>query len=245
VKAKRFIVCSDIHGDMRDEHACAMLLAFTKDFDPEIRVINGDLWDFRNLRKGASDDEKAASMAEDWEAGIDFASRFFNGGTQNHFLRGNHDERIWDFSRSATGLIRDYADDGIKSINGYVKRWHAKMLPYDAALGVLELGKLRVVHGYFAGQNAAQAHARVYRNCLYGHTHAIEVGAIASLEPEEARGIGCLCIRDMDYVNKKAGKLRWSQGWAYGFLFEDGSYQLFQARRINGVFHVATQIKQY
>ena len=135
---------------MRDEHACASLLEFTKDFNPEIRVINGDLWDFRNLRKGASDDEKAASMIDDWEGGIDFASRFFKDGKENHFLRGNHDERIWDLSKSATGLKRDYANDGIKSINGYVKKWRAKMLPYDSALGVLELGKLRVVHGYFA-----------------------------------------------------------------------------------------------
>lgn len=244
-KAKRFIVCSDIHGDMRDEEACASLIEFTNDFNPDIRVIAGDLFDFRNLRKGANDDEKAASLVDDWEAGTDFGNKFFKGGRENVFMLGNHDTRLWDFSRSATGILRDFAYDGISKMQGYAKRWNSKLLPYDSAKGIYHIGYLKVVHGYFAGANATQQHARVYGNVIHGHTHDIAVCAIPSLEPKEARSIGCLCKKDMDYCNAKTAKLRWSHGWAYGFLFESGEYVLNQARSINGQFHVCKEISTY
>ena len=239
------MVVSDNHGDMVDGRSSEALFAFLKDWKPEIRIHAGDNWDFRNLRRGASDDEKAASLIDDWEAGSEFLTRLFDGGKSNHFLRGNHDERIWHFAGSATGLLRDYAADGIKRINRLMQASKAEMLPYDAALGVLDVGKLRVIHGYHAGIGACRMHAQVYRNCLFGHVHTIESAPVASLEPAEARSIGCLCKRDMDYCNAKTGKLRWAQGWAFGLLFPDGSYQLFQTRNIHGTFYAATDIRQY
>lgn len=246
MKARRFVVASDNHGDMADEIACAALFQFIKDFRPEIRIHAGDNWDFRNLRKGASDDEKAASLVDDWDAGSDFLRRFFDGGKSNYFLRGNHDERLWRFSESSSGLLRDYSRDGIKRVEQLIKRSGASMLPYDSAKGVLDLGSLRVLHGYHAGIGAARAHAQVYRNCLFGHVHTIESAPVASLEPAEARSIGCLCKRDMDYVNAKTGKLRWAQGWAYGVLLDDGrSHQLWQARSINGKVYAATGVRSY
>ena len=246
MKAQRFVVASDNHGDMADEAVCSALVEFMRDFKPEIRIHAGDNWDFRNLRKGASDDEKAASLVDDWEAGSDFLRRFFDGGKSNHFLRGNHDERLWHFANSATGLLRDYSRDGIKRVEQLVKGCKATMLPYDSAKGVLDLGALRVIHGYHAGVGAARSHANVYRNCLFGHVHTIESAPVASLEPAEARSIGCLCRRDMDYVNSKTGKLRWAQGWAYGILMEGGrEHQLWQARVINGRVYAATDVRSY
>lgn len=245
MKSERFVVATDTHGDMEDRPSTAALFDFIKDWRPTIRVHAGDAFDFRNLRKGASDDEKSASLAEDWEAGTEFLRRFFDGGKRNHFLRGNHDERMWDFRHSATGLLRDYASDGVKRIEQLISRARAKMLPYDSALGVLSLGKLNIIHGYHCGVGACRQHAAIYRNCLFGHVHTIESSPVAALEPAEARSIGCLCIRDMDYANKKTGKLRWAQGFAYGLLFEDGTYQLFQARNINGSFYAASEVKVY
>jgi predicted phosphodiesterase len=242
---RRFVVVSDNHGDMLDEVAGKALESFLSDFDPEVRVHAGDNWDFRNLRRGATDDEKAASLVDDWEAGTDFLTKFFAGGKENWFLRGNHDERLWMFAGSATGLLRDYAHDGIKRVEGLIRKSRAKMLPYDSALGVLDLGKLRVLHGYHSGPSACRAHANVYGNCLFGHVHSIESAAVASFQPAEARSIGCLCKRDMDYVAAKTGKLRWGHGWAAGILHGDGSYTLTQIRRINDTFTAPTAFKSY
>jgi hypothetical protein len=49
----------------------------------------------------------------------------------------------------------------------------------------------------------------------------------------------------MDYVAAKTAKLRWGNGWAYGVLFPDGTYQLWQTRKINDTFYAATDIKGY
>jgi len=243
--AQRFIVVSDNHGDMADAASVSALWSFIADWKPTIRAHAGDAFDFRNLRRGASDEEKAASLADDWEQGNDFLRRFFEGGTSNHFLRGNHDERIYEFRNSCSGMLRDYASDGVKQLEGVVKKCRAKMLPYDSDLGVLDLGNLSVIHGYHTGIGACRQHAQIYKNCIFGHTHSIDVASVASREPAEARSIGCLCRRDMDYVNKKTGKLRWAQGWAYGLLFPNGTYQLFQTRNLNGQFYAASEIKTY
>ena len=244
-RGERFIVVTDTHGDMQDDKTVEGIYSFIADFRPTIRVHAGDAFDFRNLRKGASDEEKAESLEDDWDRGSELLTRVFEGGKKKFLLRGNHDERLWDVSRNCSGLVRDYASDGIKRIEALMKKSGAKMFPYDAAKGVLRLGKLKVVHGYHAGASACRQHAAVYGNCIFGHVHTIESAAVASLEPAEARSIGCACRDDMDYINKKTGKLRWGQGWAYGEVFEDGSYQLFQARKINGSFTVATEIKTY
>lgn len=239
------MVVADSHGDMLDDKVAKALFAFMDDWKPEIRVHAGDAWDFRNLRRGASDDEKAASLVDDWDAGTEFLTKYFAGGKENWFLRGNHDERLWHFAGSATGLLRDYAQDGIKRVQQLMRKTKAVMLPYDAAHGVLRLGELRVVHGYHAGIGAARAHANVYRNVIFGHTHTIETSAIAALEPAEARSIGCLCVRDMDYVNAKTGKLRWGQGWASGILHDNGTYTLNQIRCIDGAFVAPVEFKTY
>lgn len=245
MKSRRFVVASDNHGDMQDGDAVGALFRFLDAFKPEIRIHAGDNWDFRNIRRGASDDEKAGSLAEDWEAGASFVRRFFRGGSDNHFLRGNHDERLWYLRANCAGLVRDYAHDACKRVESLVRECRASMLPYDAALGVLRIGGLKVVHGYHAGVGACRQHAAIYGNCLFGHVHTQESAPVPSLEPAEARSIGCLCKRDMEYMNAKTGKLRWAQGWAYGTLFDDGTYQLFMTRKINGKFYAATEISAF
>ncbi len=245
MKPKKFVVASDSHGDQVDPETERALNSFLKDFKPEIRIHAGDCFDFRNFRKGASDDEKAHSLSDDWEAGSQFMRNFFDGGKQNVYLRGNHCERLWHLESSATGVLRDYARDGIKQFESLVKRSKATMLPYDARLGVFRLGHMKVVHGYFAGLGSARRHAITYGNCLFGHTHATDSAPVENADgPAEARGIGCCCKIDMSYNQHRPGKLRHNNAWCYGFLFDDGTYQLFQAKKLNGRFYAATAIQE-
>ena len=246
MKGKRFIVAGDSHGDQQDDETRKALWEFIKDYRPELRVHSGDNYDFRNLRRGASDDEKAHSLEDDWGMGTDWLRTFFDGGKENHFLRGNHDERLWHFAASATGLLRDYANDGIKRLCGIVKQAGATMLPYDARHGVLRVGHLKVVHGYFSGLGAARRHAITYRNCLFGHVHSTDSAPVESDDgPAEARGIGCCCKIDMSYNQHMPAKLRHDNAWVYGVLFPDGTYQLFQAKKIKGRFYAAQAIREY
>src|SRR6478609_621792 len=106
-KPKKFIVVSDVHGDKQDHVATDAALAFTADFKPEIRVIAGDLWDFGAIRKGASPEEQAESMASDYEAGRTFAMKFFKGGAVNHLMLGNHDFRAIELAHSNDAVRAD------------------------------------------------------------------------------------------------------------------------------------------
>jgi hypothetical protein len=246
MKPKRFIMVGDNHGDMEDPVTSAALFAFIQDYRPTVRIHGGDCFDFRNLRKGASDDEKADSLKDDWGMGSHFMRRFFNGGKENYLLRGNHDERIYDLQGSATGVMRDYATDCVKQFEQLTKRCRAAMLPYDSRHGILRLGHMKVVHGYFHGKGAAAAHARVYRHCHFFHIHAFYTAPVESDEgPKEASSVGAICQTDMPYNSRQTNKLTHNNGWRYGQMFEDGTYQYWDARRIGDNFYAAQDIKTY
>lgn len=241
MKQRRFVVASDLHGDWQDSATVSAVLEFNKAFRPDIRVFNGDLWDFSALRKGASEQDQSTPLDKDWLAGEAFAKAFFAGGKENHFLVGNHETRLWDMLESPKAQTAKFASMCIDDFNRLLKDVGAKQLPYDAEHGILEIGHLRVVHGYFHGAAAGRNHALTYGNVLYGHTHQIDVTPVPDRHAAEARGIGCLCVRDIPYMKAKPGKLKWGNGWAYGIVRSDGTYDVFQARKVDGRFTVATE----
>ena len=132
MKPIKFVACGDIHGDEQDKASTKALLAFTKEYQPDLVVCIGDLWDFLAIRKGAGDEEQASSLQEDWDAGEEFIREFFSHGGERIFLRGNHDERIYDMARNCrSGVARDYANDGIENIELIMKETRGRMFPYD------------------------------------------------------------------------------------------------------------------
>lgn len=235
----------DPHGSEQHKPSVDALFRFMDDYRPDIAIHLGDNWNFDQLRRGARDDEQAASLQDDWEAGIEFFTRFFSYGERRHFLRGNHDERLWHLLKNTTGLVRDYAADGIKRIEALNKKLGVKMQPYDVRDGVLRIGHLKAIHGFHHGANAARQHATVYGNCVYAHTHSDDVFRTPGLELREAVNCPCLCRFDLDYMRSKTGGLRWVHGWIYGVTFDDGSFQLWQAKEINQKFYAAHEIKTY
>lgn len=228
---KKFLVATDPHGDQQDKSAVDALFKFIDIFKPDLRICAGDLWDFRPLRGKASDDEKRESMREDFTAG----ETFFNRLKPHYFLRGNHDERLWELAERDEGVRSDYALDLISQVHRMVLRHKCKMLPYHKRDGVLRLGSLKILHGFSAGVNAARQTALIYGSCLFGHVHTIDQHAIPGLERRVARSIGCLCKLDMDYNAKTPSSLRHAHGWAYGVLCDKtGRYFVNQAESIDG-----------
>lgn len=243
---KTFQIVSDIHGIHRNERACDASLAFAKDFKPDIRVIAGDLFDFAAIRKGASDEERSLSLAEDYELGMDYAKQFFAGGSERVFLNGNHDSpRLLALSQSTDGARKDLGKLMLRDLNAGMTKLKAKVLPYDSRYGIYDIGHLKVCHGYFTGTTACAKHAAVYGNIVFGHIHSIESYQVPGLDQREARSIGCLCDLDPDYASTKTGKLRWAHGFAFGWVEDDGTYSLFQVRGVNGKFTAPVQIKSY
>lgn len=221
-------------------------MEFLEDFRPTIRVHLGDAWDLAALRKGADENDRQASIADDFAAAEKFLKKYFRSGRQNYYLNGNHDKPRLDYLLgSSNALVREAAEEGIKNMDRIHRQNRCEVLPYDSRFGVLKIGHLKMIHGYHHGVGAVRQTALVYGgNTVMGHIHSVETVAVPSLDgPAEARCIGTLSDLNPGYASRTTGKLRHSQGWAYGQINPDGTYSLFQVRNINGKFTYATDLK--
>lgn len=245
MKAERFVAVADPHGDEIDPICERAFFRWLDGWKPDVVFHVGDNWNFAAIRKGASPEDKRVSLASDLEAGVRFFERLFAHGSRRFFLRGNHDERLWDMLDSNDAVYRELAERGTRQIEGLCRRHRVKMLPYDVEDGVLEYGKLRIVHGYAHGQGAAAKHARAYGHCLFGHTHTQDVMPVENVgAPAVALGIGCLLKTKQTYARANMSRLRHQNGWVYGLIFPDGTHQIFQAKRIGDSFYAATSIEK-
>lgn len=228
---QRWLAGFDPHGDKQEDHVIEKFLAFDKIWKPHRRFLGGDLWDFAAIRRKANEDERRESMTADYDAGM----AFLRAWQPNVFLRGNHDERLWDAWFTGSGPLKDLAGKWLEEINTWLKRNRCLMYPYDKRRGIHYEGHLKLLHGYFTGETAAKRHGQIYGACLFGHTHAIDQAAIPSLDSKVARSCGCLCQLDYDYNRAKPLSLRHAHGWVYGIQnTKTGGYYAWQAQELDG-----------
>jgi predicted phosphodiesterase len=237
----RFICASDNHGDMQDDKAVNVFFKFLEVWKPSLRIHLGDLWDFRPLRTGACDEERRETLRDDYKAGRKFFERF----KPHYFLRGNHDERLWELAAKVCGLPSDYARELIGEIEVMTAHHKCQVLPYHKRDGVLRIGHLKMIHGFYCGVYAARQTAMTYGSCLFGHTHVIDEHAIPGLDRRVARGIGALCKLDMDYNARKPNTLRQAHGFSYGLVNEKtGAYHVTQAEQVDGKWILPVTFKE-
>jgi len=227
-----FVVFGDPHGDEICPLMRASLLSFLKAFKPGIVVNAGDNFNFSHIRGKATPAEKNSSSREDWATGKEFFLESMAFGKQRFFLRGNHDERLWDVAKTSLDADRrEAAEDGIKTIEQMCARRRTTMFPYHSRNGILDVDGLRVLHGYAAGIGAARKFAQVFGSCAYAHTHTMDSVSVERWpEPGIAYGTGCLMSIEQDYNSRNLGKLRHENGWLYGFV-KDGKATYFQAKQ--------------
>jgi hypothetical protein len=235
----KFIFASDVHGDQQEPAANEVLFDFIDIWKPKLRVFGGDLWDFRALRKAANEDERRESMEADYKAGLKWIKRF----KPHVFLRGNHDERLWELAASNKGVQSDYAMKGVVEILTLMDKMKCKMLPYHHRDGIYRLGSLKMLHGFHCGMNAARQTALVYGSSLIGHVHTIDEHSIPGLERRVARSVGCLCKLSMDYQIRIPSHLRHSHGFAFGVVNEKtGNFFVWQAESVDGKWILPSDI---
>lgn len=231
----KFIIATDLHGDLQDRKVVAKLLSEVQDYP--LRIFGGDLWDFRNLRQGAKDDEKAETMLLDWQMGEEFIEAFFDGAEEAHWLLGNHDWRLWNGSNNATGLVRDYCRCGVKRVTDLARKLGARLYPYDIQGGVCTImHKFQVVHGYSAAMHSAKAHAEIYPTLpvFFGHVHRAQRYDTQTLPRSFGQAIPCLAqlakydpdfsnpVTAMSYASSRKATLSQSNGWCVGEVTQKG-----------------------
>lgn len=242
-KWTRYAIVSDVHGDMQDQQAVRAFHAFCNDYRPQKRILAGDLWDFRPLRKKADEHERAQTLQDDYKEGCEF----FRAFAPQVFTLGNHDHRIYRIAETANGIVADFAGAVVEQIEGMAERAKCEILPYDKRRGVYSLGKLNVMHGFFAGKFAAKQHAEHYGLCAFGHTHCVTEYNIPKYpHGQTAWNIGCLCNLDMEYDAARPGSMAQRHGWAYGVVNErTGDFVIHLAREIGGRYVCSTEINWY
>ena len=233
---EKFAFVTDVHGDMQDSASVTAFHKFCAMWKPTVRVCGGDAWDFRAIRKGASEEEKRDSMTRDYEMGWEFLEAF----KPTVFLQGNHDMRLFDLAKEDRGVVSDFAAMCVKDINRKLTAMKCKSLEYDRRRGVFELGKLRMVHGFGGGgKTMARTHANAYGHVLMGHSHAIDYFSSPSLDGRFGMSVGCMCDLDMGYLHSSIGSLAHANGWAYGAVnTRTGDFKVWQAEKIAGKFVV-------
>lgn len=230
---QRGVFASDNHGDMQDRKAVKAFSSFLGIWKPEIRIHGGDNWNFVPLRKKASEDERREAMGQDFKAGMGF----FDLMRPTHFLRGNHDERLWDLAKHGQGIMQEYALSLIGKIQLKLDEFGTEMLPYDKRAGILRIGKLKAAHGYAHGVNAARRAALAYGSILVGHAHSIQTASIEGLDNRVGRVGGCLCQLDMEYSRATMASLVHRHGFIpFVINKRTGEYQVWQAESINGTW---------
>lgn len=225
---ERFTFCADNHGDMIDPEASAAFLAHLDAWKPKWRIHGGDAFDFRPLRRKASQEEQREHLGPDIAAG----KRFLATMRPTHYLMGNHEGRIVRLAAEGVGALGELAQMGLDDINRTVGGLGGKIFQYDKRQGVVHIGQLAFLHGFFVGETAAKRHAQIYGPCLFGHVHAIAEAPIPGLTRRCARSVGALCYLDQDYNSHTPSSLAHAHGWAYGVINKvTGDFKVWQAEK--------------
>lgn len=241
-KLKKIVVCSDTHGDQQNETAVKLFHEFCKDYKPELRLHLGDYVNAEAFRNGAGDHERRVGIKADVDRAFEFLSKF----RPTHLLDGNHDDRLPLYVRHSPGPLADYVAGTLEDLNKLTTRLKTQRLPYDKRRGVLQIGNLKALHGFFCGVNAPQMHARAFGSCIFGHTHrfsAVSVPGAHSGGRAVARGVGCLANLDMDFNSRQVDSLSQAQGWMYGVMDGQGRYWLNNAEIVEGKVAVFESFK--
>lgn len=223
-----------------DESVVRVFHSFVRDFNPSIRIINGDLFDLTCLRIGATATEKSVSLETDLEYGLEFLSKF----PPTDFNYGNHEDRLMKLRADPNSEIRLAAKMIMEKIAKEIPYCHIR--PYDTIKGIMKLGNLNVLHGFGrGGKTCAREHAIAFGPCVIGHGHRIEYEKIASRNRLVCNMGGCLCKPHLDYNKALIGAMNQENGWPYGLLYPTGEYQLFQAQRKAGRWMFPTEFTEY
>jgi hypothetical protein len=103
---------------------------------------------------------------------------------------------------------------------------------------LLKIGRLYVTHGIYAGMNPIKKHLDELKvNCLFAHTHTLGMRLASSAARDIAfsgYNIGCVCDLSPDYMKNRPNS--WTHGFAIGYFFPNGFFDIQLIRIVQGKF---------
>jgi len=213
---KKFLAVGCSHGAEIDPAARRAVLKFKAAWKPHTTVHLGDFIDLSAFRAGAvrdsNESDHAADVAADLSAGIEFLHEL----EPQHILCGNHEARLYKFSKSPNALLAYAANLTIQKIEETAKKLHASLTPYGIR-NFITLGGTKFLHGHMFNVSAIRDHAESYGNVIMAHLHRVGWERARNIEGASGYCTGMLARFDMEYASTRRATLAWSQGFAFGY----------------------------
>jgi hypothetical protein len=232
---QKFLALYDIHwGYERKNHhkvplhdikAINVALKYAEDFKPDHIIIGGDALDcgcishHNHGKPGATEGMKLIEDARELTRNVIRPIEELKASTLTYII-GNHEDWLNDLEQKIPAL-EGMMD--VKAVLALGKRW--KIVPLGEGH---KLGKLLFIHGdqVKGGQYPSKWAVEAYeRNVRFGHFHCFQAySKTSALEDNTKTGISipCLCKKGPLYGGGSPNK--WSQGFLWGYLNDDGSY---------------------
>lgn len=250
---RRFLALFDAHvgferrpgeslSPLHDARALRAVQKFAEDFRPHDLVLGGDILDcgvISHHNRNKPGKVEGLRLLKDMRLAKElvvepFEATLAGRNTRRLYHIGNHEDWINDLLHKEPGL-EDLID--IRVGLGLTAGW--ELIPQG---GLSRLGK----HLYFAhgdqirgGEHVAKAAVLNFeRSIRFGHHHTFQAytktSPVDAELPKTGIAVPCLCRKDPQYIEAKPH--RWSQGFLWGYLQDDGTYNDYVSIIINGKF---------
>jgi len=231
------IFWSDLHIPHHNTPAVKAVLKLMDDIKFDKCSIMGDFMDLGCIGHWNKNRHKTLEMArlkDDYILGnalLDEIDKRLPSDADKFYLMGNHEvwaDMLLEEMPALTGLIEPETMLKLKERNYSVSQYNE----------LVKIGRLFITHGIYAGSNPIKKHLDELKvNCLFGHTHTIGM----RLSPSPARSIafsgynvGCLCDLGPEYMKNRPNS--WTHGFAIGYFFPNGYFDIQIIRIIEGRF---------
>lgn len=243
---ERFIATYDIHRGyehragkitpLHDPKAWGVVMKFAQDFKPHHWVVGGDGLDCGEIshhnraKPRRTEGFRLLKVAEEMRREVIKPIEDVTSATATYIL-GNHEDWIEDL------LDADPALEGLIDINKLLGLDDWTVVPQG---GCHQLGKLHFIHGdqISGGVNAAKNAVDAYmENVRLGHFHTYQVAtktsAVGNVLGKTGVVVPCLCGKNPKYNESRPN--RWVQGFAFGYVMPDGTFNDYVAVIVDGV----------
>lgn len=217
----KFWVGFDRHYPESDPLVDKIVAEFLADFKPQIRVAGGD-WINCDQISNFNNESESDLLNE-----FDDTIRILNTWKITHYFEGNHEERIRRIGGNLDKRLRSLAD---LQRNLKLREKRITFLPYHPIAGILQIGNLKVLHGWYFNEYFARKTAETYGTSVFGHAHRFQVfQPCSAFDTRVGFGIGMLGNTVQSYVQDRAPR-GWAQGFAFGYLYRNDWFDLYPVR---------------
>lgn len=235
-KFKKFLVAADNHGHLVCEESLRKLLEFSAAWKPDYRIHLGDNWDFSPLRRGASQEEKADGISDDFISGLEFLNQF-----KPHYLTlGNHDDRIYQLAtHCADGILRERCSELVNTVERELSRRKIKFVQYKVGAYLrLPEGGPKLIHGFRSTMYPAKAHFDNWGSCLHGHCHTKDDYSARHVDGGASFSVPCMAnLSKLTYSDRQPAKLGHRNGFLYGIINDKtGDWEAWHITEKNGAW---------